>query len=109
MFARASAGFVLFAALTAQVSPAEAPHRLLVVNRGTLPISRLQMGHEVADTWSGDLLRWSDVIDVGEARNVTIAPSADCTYDLRATHRDGTNEVLHDVDLCRSTSVTFEH
>ena len=109
MLARCSAALVLLTVVSGLCGAGPGARRVLVFNRGSLPIYHLQMGHEENKTWSGDLLRFNDVIDVGEAKSVPVVLAAECLFDLRATHRDGTVDELRDVDLCVSQSVTFEH
>ena len=100
-----------FAALTlALPAPAgSAGRELLVLNRGNEAIFWLSIGHAQAQDWSPDILRFNDVIDVGEGRNVKIALGDQCVYDVRAKYRDGDTVDLAAVDLCASSSVSFEH
>ena len=91
-------------------SPAEpAGRELLILNRGGEAIFWVTVGHAQSKTWSGDVLPFNDVIDVGEGKNVTVPVGKDCIYDLRAKYGDGDVADLSNVDLCSASSVSFDH
>ena len=105
----------LASALPAHADPAPVPTArsqrvLLVVNRGNHPIFEVRVGHDAAQSWSGDLLGFATVIDVSRGKEVPLglAPSQ-CAFDVLATYQGGHREILRDVDLCSTTRVDFTY
>jgi hypothetical protein len=92
------------------VATARSQRALLVVNRGNRPIFEIRIGHDAAQTWSGDLLGFATVIDVSSGREVPLGISpAQCVFDVLATYQGGHREILHDVDLCSTSRVDFTY
>ena len=86
-----------------------AGREILILNRGGEAIFWVAVGHAQSKTWSGDVLRFNDVIDVGEGKTVNLRLGQACVYDLRARYRDGDTADLSDVNLCNASSVSFDH
>ncbi len=86
-------------------------HTILVVNQGNEAIFALRFGHDTTPpVWSADLLPFDQVIDVSEARRVSVSVDpSDCTADLQAGYRDAHAVVIKDVDLCTTDRVNFQH
>ncbi|MFN2529118.1 MAG: hypothetical protein ABR584_10435 [Candidatus Baltobacteraceae bacterium] len=86
-----------------------ASRQITIFNSGDEPIFWVAAGHVHTSQWSADMLPSNDVIDVGEAKAVTVPNSGQCVYDLRAKYDDGDTAYLTGVNLCTVSSVRFEH
>jgi hypothetical protein len=105
---RTVAALAFAAAVLFGVSARAAERTVLLLNTADQPIFEVHVGHAGQNAWSSDLLGFDDVIDVSRGREVRIPfNSAGCSYDVSATYRDGLVVVLHDVDLCRATRLSF--
>ena len=102
-------GFGLLLVLgLARLPAAPQGRELLVLNRGSEAIFSVQIGHSKEGTWSGDMLPFNDVVDVGEGKTVPLTVDRECLYDVRATYRDRSTSDIPNVDLCVATSVSFD-
>lgn len=81
---------------------------LLVLNRGSVAIFAVQLGHVQGQTWGTDLLPFNDVVDVGEGKEVPLTLTDECVFDVRASYADGSTSDLTNVDLCVRSSVSFD-
>ena len=82
---------------------------LLILNRGDEAIFWVSVGHADSQIWSADMLAFNDVVDVGEAKLVSVPPGSGCIYDLRAKYRDGDLADVRNINLCTNSSVSFNH
>lgn len=103
----ALAGGVLMFLGAAAGGPAQT-RELLLLNRGSEAIFSVQFGHAKAQTWSADLLAFTDVVDVGEGKEIAVPLGSECVYDVRATYRGGQTSDVSNVDLCTAASVSFD-
>ena len=94
-------------ALSAPALPAG--REIMIFNYGDEPIFWVAVAHARSAVWSADVLPSNDVIDVGSAATVTIPIDRQCIYDIRAKYHDGDTADLTGVDLCRVSSIRFDH
>ena len=99
--------FALSITLTAGRVPA-AERQLLVVNAGNKAIFSVRIGNVARNDWSKDLLRFDQVIDVSNGRELRVHyDRSNCKYDVQVTYGDGATAVERNVNLCRTDRVTF--
>lgn len=82
---------------------------LYVINAGSEPVYAIRIGHRSSGVWSDDLLGSTNVVDVGDARRVSVDLQDTCWYDVRFEYGDGHSEELDDVDLCSATKLFLKH
>ncbi len=99
----------LAAGLTLSAPAGSASRQITIFNSGEEPIFWMAAGHVQTSRWSADILPGNDVIDVGEAKSVTVPIAGQCVYDLRAKYDDGDTAYITGVNLCTVSSVRFEH
>ncbi|GAC1392623.1 MAG: hypothetical protein NVSMB31_10950 [Vulcanimicrobiaceae bacterium] len=93
--------------LIAPALPSE--REITIFNRGNEPIFWIQIGHATNGVWSEDILRFNDVIEVGEGKTVRIPLDQQCVFDVRARYHDQDAAAVPNVDLCIASSISFEH
>ncbi|MDQ6930133.1 MAG: hypothetical protein M3126_05645 [Candidatus Eremiobacteraeota bacterium] len=86
-----------------------AARQITILNRGGEPIFWVSIGHAETRVWSADMLPFNDVIDIGEAKAVSVPAGKECVYDLRARYGDGDAVDVAKVDICSVSSVSFDH
>lgn len=83
--------------------------QITVFNRGTQPIYWIQFAPVGTENWSNDVLPFNEVVDVGEARTISVALDRQCIYKVRAVYHDRSEADLSAVDLCIASSLSFDH
>ena len=78
-----------------------------VTNHTGHTIVTLNVSPHDDDHWGPDILG-RDVLNDGEQAQVTFDRNEDqCSWDIKVTYDDGTNNDLRGVDLCETTEVEF--
>ena len=61
-------------------------------------------------TWSPDLLKFTEVIDISEGRELKMQlDPSHCVYDVRAMYQDGHEIVVRRVNLCKTAHLAFTY
>ena len=100
---------LLTAAFALSAPAGSAGRQITIFNYGDEPIFWVSVGHAQTALWSDDVLPSNDVIDVGSGQDVTVPVDRQCVYDIRAKYHDGDTVDLTGVDLCRVSSIRFDH
>jgi hypothetical protein len=79
-----------------------------LINQSGRTITNAYVSPSSSDRWGHDVLG-SDVLPAGRATGIefTGGPSAQCYYDIRVVTRGGAEGTLYEVNLCTTSTVTF--
>jgi hypothetical protein len=78
-----------------------------ITNHTGHTIVTLNVSSHSDDHWGPDILG-RDVLNNGEQTDITFDRNEDqCSWDIKVTYDDGTNNDLRAVDLCHTTEVEF--
>ena len=96
------------AMLLAPLSASADQRDFTLVNRTGRVITNAYVSPSFSDRWGRDVLG-RDVLPAGESTGIyfTGGPSRQCYYDIRVVTRAGSEGILYEVNLCSTTTVTF--
>jgi hypothetical protein len=79
-----------------------------LINHSGRTITNAYVSSSASNHWGHDVLG-RDVLLAGESTGIrfTGGPSAQCYYDIRVVTRGGAEGVLYEVNLCTTSTVTF--
>ena len=99
------AGALLVAAMSTAAFAAQ--QDFTITNHTGHTIVTLNVSPNNDDHWGPDILG-RDVLNNGEQTEITFDRNEDqCSWDIKVTYDDGTNNDLRAVDLCHTTEVEF--
>jgi hypothetical protein len=106
LFAVSTALMVTACTDTTTVSSGANKH-VTVVNNSGKTMRYFQGSNTGSTSWEEDILG-SDVLPSGSRVDVNFEDgSGYCTFDFRATFSDGSSQIINGVDVCTTSSVTF--
>lgn len=84
-----------------------ADRHVTIVNNTNVAIREFYGSNAGADTWQEDILG-SNVLPAGSSVNINFDDgSGYCTFDFKAVFTDGSSLVDQNVDVCTTSTVTF--
>jgi hypothetical protein len=103
------AALVLGAMVVAPPSAAADQRDFSLINESRTTITRVYVSPSSSDRWGADWLG-SEVLRPGQTARLNFSAqvnSGTCLYDVKLVRSDGGDVVRTNVDLCRTTSLTY--
>ena len=111
MRCRQAFALVLALASAAPAGPARAQplhdRDVTVTNRAAQNIDQLYLSPKTDDSWGDDRLG-DEVLEAGHSIRVSLDNGRECKFDVQAVYEDASREELHNVDMCRTSALSFD-
>ena len=107
LFGLVTAGMVLASCSTTTTTTSSADRRVTIINNTGYTITRFYGSNVGSNSWEEDILG-SDVLPAGASTTINFDDGTGyCTFDFKAEFADGSGLVENNVDVCTTSSVTF--
>lgn len=86
------------------------PRDFDIHNKSSLDIDEIYVTDSDEEDWGDDILE-EDILEAGDTAEVTFTDDDDeksCSYDIKAVAENGKFLEIYDVNLCNTTSITFQ-